>query len=503
MLVVLAVATAIALAPVLFVPMAPLADYPNHLARMHVITAIGSDPDLARYYDIHWQIIPNLIMDLIVPLFASVADIYHAGQAFTVLCVLLAATGVFALNWALFRSWPMIGLAALPLLYNHIFLVGLMNYWFGVGLALWATAAWIALRERWWPWRFIASALFAVGLFFSHIFAVGVYGMALLAFELWRLREHRTSPLAPRLIDFAATGLPFLPVLALLVLSPTFELSGKNEWSWSAKLDGLYFVVSAYADFADLALAAAMIAVLAWAAALGKLRVHPAGWILLGLGALVYLAMPNVTHTAYLVDTRLPIAIILIVLGFARLDAPARLADAGIVLALLFLLGVRITEVGINWTALSRQEAQVRASAQLITQRGARVLVAQSDNTSDIDALDYGLAHAGCLAIIERSALVADTFVFAGKQIMSVRPAFQKLAETTDTELPSIDELKDNDADEEVGGAPPYWQQWQDKFDYLYVMYTADDFNNPAPDILTPIYIGDRFRLYRIRRAGQ
>ena len=27
-----------------------------------------------------------------------------------------------------------------------IFLVGLMNYWFGVGLALWATAAWVALR---------------------------------------------------------------------------------------------------------------------------------------------------------------------------------------------------------------------------------------------------------------------------------------------------------------------------------------------------------------------
>jgi hypothetical protein len=503
MLVALAGATAIALAPVLVFPIAPLADYPNHLARMHVITTIGSDPDLARYYDIHWQIIPNLVMDLVVPLFARVTDIYHAGQGFTVLCVLLAATGVFALNRALFGGWPTIGLAALPLLYNHIFLIGLMNYWFGVGLALWATAAWIALRERWWPWRFLASALFAVGLFFSHIFAVGVYGMALLAFELWRLRERRKSPLAPRLIDFAATGLPFLPALALLVASPTFELSGQNEWSWSAKLDGLYYVVSAYSDFADLALAAAMVAVLAWAAVLGKLRVHPAGWIVLGLGALVYLAMPNVTHTAYLVDQRLPIAIILIALGFARLQAPTRLADAGIVLALLFLLAVRITEVGINWTALSRQEAQVRASTQLITQRGARVLVAQSDNTSDLDALDYGLAHTACLAIIERSALVADTFVFAGKQIMSVRPAFQKLAETTDTELPSIDELKDNDAGEEVGGAPPYWQQWQDKFDYLYVMYTADDFANPAPDILTPVYIGDRFRLYKIRRAGQ
>jgi hypothetical protein len=500
MLVVLGLATALALAPVLVTTIPPLADYPNHLARMHVIAAHGADPDLARYYEIHWQIIPNLIMDMVIPLFARVTDIYHAGQAFTVICVLLVATGVLALNRALFGGWPVIGLAALPLLYNHIFLVGLMNYWFGVGLALWATAAWVALRER--PWRLLASAIFAVGLFFSHIFAVGVYGLALLAFELWRLRERRAEPLGPRLADFAATGLPFLPVIALLLASPTWSLAGTSEWSLSAKAGGLYYVISTYADFVDFALAAGLIAVLAWAAFLHELRVHPAAWILLGLGALVYLAMPNVTHTAYLVDQRLPIAIILIALAFIRLQAPSRLADGGTVLALFFLLAVRIVEVGVNWSALSRQEADVRASTKLIAERGARVLVAQSDDTSDIDALDYGLAHAGCFAIIERSALVADTFVFAGKQIMSVRPAYRRLAESTDTELPSVEELGNDGLGGAASADPPYWREWHDKFDYVYVMYTAEDFSNPAPDVLTLIYTGSRFRLYKVRKPA-
>ena len=498
----LAVATAATIAPVLIYPIPPLADYPNHLARMHVIATIGADPDLARYYDVHWQIIPNLIMDLIVPSMTRVMDIYYAGQAFTVICVLLAATGVFALNRALYGGWPVIGLAALPLLYNHIFLVGLMNYWFGVGLALWATAAWVALRERAWPWRFVASTLFAIALFFCHIFAAGVYGLALLAFELWRLRKRRDVPLVPRLLDFAATGLPFLPILALLMMSPTWGLSGRNEWSLEAKLDGLIYIVSAYAKFLDLALAAALVAVLAWAAFLRELRVHPAGWILLGLGMVAYLAIPNVTLTAYLVDQRLPIAIVLIALAFTNLQAPRRLADGGIVLALCFLLGVRIVEVGINWHTLARQDAQVRASAQLIEQRGARVLIAQSDDTSDDEARDFALSHAGCLAIIERSAFVADAFVFAGKQIMAVRPAYRRLAETTDTELPSVDDLTDADAVEALAGDPPYWQQWQDKFDYLYVMYAADDFTNPAPDVLTLLYSGDRFRLYKIRKSS-
>jgi hypothetical protein len=298
MVLVLVVATALALAPIFIDPVAPLADYPNHLARMQVIATIGGDPDLARFYDIHWQIIPNLIMDLTVPLLARVMDIYHAGQAFLVLCVLLVATGVFALNRALFRSTPVIGIAGLLLLYNHIFLVGLINYWFGVGLVLWAMAAWVALRERPWPWRVVVSTLFALALFTSHIFAVGIYGLALLAFELWRLRKLRSTPLGARLVDFAAAGLPFVPVAALLMLSPTSHLSGHNEWSLSAKLEGLHYVVSTYSDGLDLALAAGLAAVLAWAAVLGKLRIHPAAWLLLGLGTVAYLVIPNVALTA-------------------------------------------------------------------------------------------------------------------------------------------------------------------------------------------------------------
>src|SRR5262245_9555343 len=50
---------AIASVPVVLFPWPPLADYINHLARVYVISAIGSDPDLARFYEINWQVIPN------------------------------------------------------------------------------------------------------------------------------------------------------------------------------------------------------------------------------------------------------------------------------------------------------------------------------------------------------------------------------------------------------------------------------------------------------------
>jgi hypothetical protein len=70
--------------PVLTHKLPPLSDYINHLARMYVIDAQGHDAYLDRFYEIHWQIIPNLMMDMVVPTLARVMNIYLAGQFFLI-----------------------------------------------------------------------------------------------------------------------------------------------------------------------------------------------------------------------------------------------------------------------------------------------------------------------------------------------------------------------------------------------------------------------------------
>ena len=130
--------------PILLNPLPPISDYINHLARMHVIATINSDPDLHRYYEIDWQVIPNLMMDLILPLFVRVMNVYLAGQAYTLLSFALIVSGTLALHRQLFGRWSVLPLIAFALLYNDIFLIGTMNYVFGIGLMLWALAAWIA-----------------------------------------------------------------------------------------------------------------------------------------------------------------------------------------------------------------------------------------------------------------------------------------------------------------------------------------------------------------------
>ena len=502
-IVILALATLFALAPVLAVTVPPLADYPNHLARMHVIAAIGADPDLARYYEIHWAVIPNLAVDAIVPQLARIVGLYHAGQAYVVATLALVARGVFVLNRALFGRWTPLSIAALPFLYNHVFFLGSLNYWSGVGLALWGMSAWVALRDRPWPMRFSVSTLVALALFFCHLFAAGIYAMMLLAFECARLWQRRSLPLGPRLADFVATGLPFVLYVPLLLASPTLGLAGKNQWSLPAKLEGLYFAISTYSDAVDFALVAALAALLAWTGWRRGLRVHPAGWALIGLGAIVYLAMPNVLFDTYVADERLPAALLPIALAFVSLDV-LRVAERRAIAALLLvLLAVRVGEVGVNWIALARETAAVRASTRLIEPRGARVLVGASDQVSDNEAFDFALAHAACLAIIERSAFVANAFVFPGKQIMEARPAYRQIALLVDGDLPTIEQLAAASTTTALPeGTGEYWRQWPKNFDYLYLMYTARNEANPFPDLLVPLYSGDRFKLYKIRKPA-
>src|SRR6266576_3153547 len=213
--------------PILLYPWPPLGDYINHLARMHVIATIGRDPNLALFYQVEWQIIPNLMMDLIVPILQRVMNVYLAGQVYTIMSFVLILSGTLALNRQLYRHWSVLPLIAFPLLYNNVFLVGTMNY----------------------------------------LFAVGVYGLALFAFELQRLlalrgrkplglpSEHPAPRQLPAWVDFVASGTPFLPVVPLLLMSPTWTLRWDFTWELGGKVTGLLYVIEVYSRSATFFLA--------------------------------------------------------------------------------------------------------------------------------------------------------------------------------------------------------------------------------------------------------
>jgi hypothetical protein len=480
--------------PVIAHPLPPLSDYINHLATAHVVDAIGNDPDLDRFYRIEWQPIPNLMMDLVVPALHRFMDIYLAGQIFTISIFAVILSGAMALNRALTGRWSALPLIAAPLLYNGVLLVGVMNYLFGIGLALWGFAAWVALRERPWPWRFAVSALFVLALFFCHLFALGLYGLELLAFETHRLWGRRASPLAGRLFDFAATGAPFLPALLLLITGPTWDSAGVPAyWDMGGKTEGVMLAISIY--YASVAYA--LIAIILVAAVLARyfraLHFHPVGWALLGVGTAVYLALPRVLFAAHLADQRLPIALAFMLVACVRLDLQDRRMRSGLVALLAVLLALRLGEVQIVWNDLSRGPVEALRSVRSIA-RGARVLVVHSDRSSTGLISDLGLVHIASLATIERSALVSTAFTVEGKHILQVRDEFRPFVDAKDGTPPSLPYFRDA----ATGPGPYYFSDWPQHFDYVFVLFTVPGAANPDPPRLAPLDEGRHFQLYRV-----
>ena len=178
----------------------------------------------------------------------------------------------------------------------------------------------------------------------------------------------------------------------------------------------------------------------------GLIHLHPVGWTLLVIGAVVYLALPRTLFATHLADQRLPAALVFMLIACIDLDLRER-AVRWRALAAVFvvLLAVRFAEVQTAWNTLSRQTAQFLASARSI-ERGARVLVVHADrNAYSADPAvvsDFGLLHAASLATIERSALVSTAFVVTGKHVLQVREPFRRLVNREDRIPPPVDGLK-------------------------------------------------------------
>jgi hypothetical protein len=492
---------AVAIIPVLTHRLPPLSDYVNHLARVHVINEIGEDANLSRFYSIDWAIIPNLMIDLVVPWLSEIMNVYAAGQAFTVLSFLLIVSGTLALNRALFGRWSVLPLIAIPLLYNGVLLVGVMNYVFGIGLALWALAGWVMIRERRFVPRLALSTLFVVALFFCHLFAVGIYALGLLAFELQRLWEKRAEPLWPRLIDFVATGFPFLVVGPLILAGPTPNTPGFSaDWEFWGKIHGLLLAVNVYYPLVAFALVAAVVLVGVYSVRREALNFHPFGWAVLAVGAIAYLAMPRVLLAAHLADQRLPIALAFILIACIDIQLRTRTARYAFVGILALVVTMRVIEVQAVWSGVSPRAEEFLKSVRMI-ERGKRILVVHGSGSGEDEITNNDLMHAASLATIERSALVTTAFTVPGKHILRARNPYNKIVDTQDNWPPSLPYVlaaaERNDPEQSF-----FWEFWPRNYDYVYILFTKRGLLCSDRKHLTLVHDGHGFKLYRVKRPG-
>ncbi len=496
------VLTAIVLVPVFSVAVPPLADYVNHLARMKVIAVQGLDAHLDAFYRIDWQLIPNLAMDLVVPPLMKFMSVYSAGQVFTALTVLASVTGPMAIHRALYGRINAFPLTAFVVVYNGIFLFGMMNFLLGVGLAMWGMAFWIAMQERALWARMAVSAVFCLLLYICHLYAVGLYGLGIGAFEIWAWSKRRFRFDRDFLVDLAALIVPVLPIMWLLVGSSTWGLVGEYAWAPQSKMDGLQLVFRTYIDTHDLAVMGLGLAALGWALHRQILSVHGAIVPLTVFGFAVFLAMPYTLFGSEMADQRMPVAMLLMLLGFVHLDPEDKWSKAGFLVLVVGFAVLRVGDVTVQWVKMASIYQDFRISLATVPP-GAKILVAYSDEPKGTQAEQDAISHAPCVAMIERSALVSTAFTVKGKQIMTVRREFRAQVDSEDGVPPSISQLvaasyvRPDDAPRDH-----YWDNWTDDDDYVYVLYSEHEADNPDPTNLDLVHDGKGFQLYKIKKDG-
>lgn len=496
------VVLAVLLVPLTMTRYLPLDDYHNHLARMHILAQAETDPKLNQFYEVDWQVLPNLAMDAIVPVLATIMSVEDATRIFVAVAVALMTSGTVALHRVLtgrLHWWPLV--AAL-FVYNRVFLFGFVNYMAAVGLFLWALAAWIHWRERSPAFRVAVFSTAAAVLFFSHLYALGLYAICVGGYELTRWREwlrDRRSFVTQGLV----LALPFaLPAYLLLLHSPTSEnvLAFRYDDPMAFLRDKIRAVyqltTNYYVTFDRLTFVALALAALA-GVALGWLRLDRRMIWSIGLLLAVFLLMPRQLLGSNLADFRLPVALVLLLV--ASLHPTERPAMRVVLAALAALFLVRMGLLTERWHTFDEVYQHYLEAIAPIPE-GSRVVAAVAQRPDPFLAFAPTLMYVNTLAVIEKSAFEPTLFAEAGKQPVAITPEWRELAEAYPWSWPAapLDALAPGLVDGgPVGGAPGMLFE----YDYLLLLYPKGD-ANPAPEALHQLYTAPLFHFYEIRRDG-
>lgn len=483
----------IACVPLVLTPLPPLVDYPNHLARMHLLSVLSGSPTLRQYYALAWRPLPDLAMDVLVPPLLGAVSLSTAGKLFLVATYFSSTGGAAVLHRALHGRWSAWPLTAFLLVYNRLLLWGFVNFLFGLGLAFWALTGWIALRERGVVVRLGFGALAALAVYFAHLMAFGIFGAMVAGYEAGRLWRSRAAPSAAAGAMLAAL-LPFLPSLAVFALefaplhAATAIGSGIRFARPIRKLDLPFSVFDLYSRPFDIAcFAFAMIGVVLayWR---GWLRIASAVAAPLIVLALFYVVMPDTLVGATGADRRMPLAMALLLIGGSAWQAPFVRQGRVFLSAAFALFALRLGVVAATWQAGGALYADLLAGLDTLPV-GARVAVAFADAEVNVEATP--LLHFPVLAIARRDAFVPTLFAYATQQPVTFTREYGAVADQL-----SADALWRFYV---AGGAPLPAKVARALAQCRYITFAGRrPFALRAGTGLQPVFISPRFQIYRL-----
>jgi len=479
--------------PALLVDIPAMLDYPNYLARMYLRVSSGT-PSENPFYQINWALYPNLAMDILVPPAARFAGVELTTKLLYIFSNLLLVTGSMAIEYRVKGKVIVSVFTSMMFLYCIPLTWGFLNFQFGLGLALWAIAAWLSFANGQWPCRALIHSIAVFALFLAHSLALGIYGASIGLCELWRFFAKR-SALQATLVTFVTMAAPVIILLSLIVAAGGSVPFGWTitGWSGSGKLLEFWNLISGY----SIALSSISIVLLLLVIIANRrhLSIVGAGVLVLPGLAGLFLAMPSWLFDVPFVDVRVLAASGFIAPAFISVtDQQAARRLALVVAAIAFTNTAHVSHV---WLSYRDSYRSMKSSFDLL-KKGSLVLVGTSRD--DFNLSEVPINHAPTLAVHYADALVSSFFLFPG---VNLRPEFRHLdgRQTIHrTPAPAPIGVLEAIARNRLSNAPAFLRDWHLDFDYLYLV--GPHVANPIPELLEEIAVHERFTLYRIMHSA-
>lgn len=470
----------------------PLSDYPNHVARMHIIANLPHSADLARYYSVHWEFIPNLAMDILVPLVMPALSAEAASMLFAAIGLFLMVSGTIVLHRKLYGRWSLVPFLAFLLLYNRVFLWGFLNYLFSVGLALWMLAAHIHFRDRHKLFRIVLFTALSVVLLVSHLHALGSYAILIACYEISIAWRNRGNGPWPDLLTAAAQFV--LPAILFLTLSGS--TTGAHGVKWSSPMDklaGLLDMVNNY----NLPLDVATFLVLAGLVAIGmftrRITIHRDMRLALVLLFVIYLCLPRMIFASFGADRRLLVIVALAAVAALDIRIDTARMRTALVLGFATLFVVRMAVVDVNWVNAQRTYRPILAAIERLP-KGVRVAVISGGKVFPY-LQNPPLEHVPNMGVIGKDVYMNSLFAEPGKQVLHVVYG----AKTPFAVDPS-QTYRLNDA--QIGKSNPFADMPWGRFDY-FLLINPQLFVQTYPAVLKPEYRDGIVTLFKVEHPAQ
>ncbi len=480
----------------------PLLDYPNHYARIWLLSGGISEQPFPQIYSIDWnRTFTNVGIDLLAYWIGPIVGPSLLARSLLFLAIILPPLGAIALHRRLFGHAFYWQIAILYLSWCSTMVGGFLNFQIGLGLALLLACVDERLQAGnpfvLFAWRMFVSLLLTV----THIFSLGFYIALVCGLEFsWSFAIVRSgralARLAVRLAAvFTACALPAVALFLNTSHLPGVEGAGLQA-IWNDSVPALFIniisAISTYAPTVDLSFITVATIVIVFArvgaSQSGKQGIH-AGLAISASGLLI-LACISPLHalgTGW-ISWRFPIMAALVA---AVMMCPFAVLNRRQAMWLLVALGIvvfgRTGWIGFNWWHGQKDVAAIESVIASVPPGSAIMPLKREPDPAHMPRnsryyfwQEDTFRHLPTLAVPLSHAFVPTVFTAIGKQPLRVLPPWSEIS-VPEGNLLSLSVLICPAVMARDMAYTPYLRDWRNRFDFVLVV------NTDTPDR----YIGD------------